>query len=85
LDSNRRPSHGQALTIRNFMKPYLATTATVFGLITVAHIARVFVEGAHLAADPIYILLTIAAAALCGWGWMLFCRLSRPRSRVGDS
>ena len=53
------------------MKPYLITTGTVFGLITLAHIGRVIAEGPHLATDPLFVLLTIAAAALCVWGWYL--------------
>jgi hypothetical protein len=59
------------------MKPYLITTGTVFGLIVIAHIWRVFLEP-RLATDPWYILLTIAAAALSGWAWRLLRRLPRP-------
>jgi hypothetical protein len=43
------------------MKAYLITTGTVFGLIVLAHLWRVFEEGAHLARDPVFILLTVAA------------------------
>ena len=57
------------------MKAYLITTGTVFGLITLAHIWRVFAEGPHLATDPVFVLLTVAAAALCLWAWRLL-RLS---------
>jgi hypothetical protein len=60
------------------MKAYLIITGTVFGLITLAHIARVFAEWPHLATNPVFILLTIAAAALCIWGWRLFWLSSRP-------
>jgi len=60
------------------MKAYLITTGTVFGLITVAHIWRILEEGWHLAKDPVYLLLTIAAAGLSGWAWRLLSRLSRP-------
>ncbi len=60
------------------MKAYLVTTGTVFGLITLAHIWRVYVEGPRLAKEPVFILLTIAAAALCCWAWRLFARSSRP-------
>jgi hypothetical protein len=59
------------------MKPYLITTGTVFGLITMAHVWRMFVEGKRLAADPFFLLLTAAAAALCLWA----CRLLRLGSR----
>jgi hypothetical protein len=55
------------------MKAYLITTGVVFGLITVAHICRMFAEGLHVATNPLFVLLTIAAAALCFWA----CRLLR--------
>jgi hypothetical protein len=53
------------------MKAYLITTGTVFGLITLAHIWRVLAEGSHLTTDPVFLLLTFAAAALCWWAWRL--------------
>ena len=59
------------------MKAYLITTGTVFGLITLAHIWRVLAEGSHLATDPVFLLLTVAAAALCFWAWSLLKRSSR--------
>lgn len=49
------------------MKAYVVTTGVVFGLIVVAHVWRVLVEGPALARDPVYILLTLAALALCLW------------------
>lgn len=58
------------------MKAYLITTGTVFGLITLAHIWRAWAEGPHLATDPVFVLLTIAAAALCVWAWRLLRRSS---------
>jgi hypothetical protein len=57
------------------MKTYVMTTGLLFGLLTVAHVWRVFEEGARLATDPWYVLITIAAAALCLWAWRLL-RLS---------
>jgi hypothetical protein len=53
------------------VKAYLITTGSLFGLLTVAHIWRAFEEGRHLATDPWYILITIAAAALSFWAWRL--------------
>jgi hypothetical protein len=58
------------------MKVYVMTTGVIFGLITLAHLLRIFMEGPHLARDPVYILLTVAAAGLCLWAWRLL-RLSR--------
>jgi hypothetical protein len=60
------------------MRAYVMTTGVLFGLIAVAHVWRVFEEGAGLAADPFFILLTVAAAALCLWAW----RLIRVSTRV---
>jgi hypothetical protein len=58
------------------MKAYVVTTGTVFGLLTLAHIARIFAEGLHLA-NPWFVLITVAAAALCMWA----CRLLAVSSR----
>ena len=57
------------------MKAYLMTTGTLFGLLTLVHLWRVIEEGPHLATDPWYVLITVAAAGLCFWAWRLF-RLS---------
>ena len=59
------------------MKAYLVTTGTVFGLITVAHLVRMFVEWPHPATEPLYVLLTVASGGLCVWAWLLFRRLAR--------
>lgn len=59
------------------MKAYLITTGTLFGLIVLAHIWRVFSESWHLATDPFFVLLTIAAAALSFWAFHLLNRSRR--------
>lgn len=51
------------------MKAYVITTGVVFGLIVLAHVWRVLVEGPALARDPVYILLSVAAGALSLWAW----------------
>jgi hypothetical protein len=53
------------------MKAYLLTTGTVFALVTVAHIWRVFAESTQLARDPWFVLLTIVTAGLSIWAWRL--------------
>jgi tellurite resistance protein TehA-like permease len=53
------------------MTAYLITTGTVFGLITLAHIWRIAQEGSRLLTEPGYLLLTIAAAGLSAWAWVL--------------
>ena len=59
------------------MKAYLLTTGSVFGLIVVAHIWRAFVEGTRVITDPVFILLTILAAALSIRAWRLLGRPER--------
>jgi hypothetical protein len=61
----------------NHMKPYVITTGTVFGLLTVAHIWRGIEEGPQLATEPWYVLITVAAAALCLWALRLLWRWPR--------
>jgi hypothetical protein len=49
------------------MRAYLWTTGVLFGLVTVAHIARVISESHALARDPYYVALTALAAGMCLW------------------
>jgi len=58
------------------MKAYVMTTGAVFALLTLAHLLRIILEGPHLAREPLYVLITIAAAGLCIWAWRLL-RLSK--------
>jgi hypothetical protein len=53
------------------MKPFLVTAGTVFGLIVIAHIARVVAEP-RMAGDLWFWVLTVIAAALSAWAWRLF-------------
>jgi hypothetical protein len=58
------------------MKAYLATTATLFSLIAVLHAWRMVQERASLAADPWFLIITLIAAVLAGWGITLLRRSS---------
>jgi hypothetical protein len=60
------------------MKAYLMTTGVVFGLITLAHIVRMVMEGPHLFREPLFIVLTLIAAGLSVWAWSLLRVASRP-------
>jgi hypothetical protein len=62
------------------MKAYIKTTGAVFGLLTVAHAWRIFVEGLHVARDPWFLVTTVAAVALCVWAWRLL-RVSQQLAR----
>jgi hypothetical protein len=59
------------------MKAYLVTTSTIFLLILVAHVLRVFAEGPRTFTDPWFLGMTLLAAGLCAWGWRLLLRLPR--------
>jgi hypothetical protein len=50
------------------MTGYIRTTGVLFALITAAHVLRMIAEP-HLATDPWYLLLTLAAAAFSVWAW----------------
>lgn len=56
------------------MKAYLVITATLFALIAVLHVWRVFEERDSLARDPWFLIITIIAAALSGWAISLLRR-----------
>jgi hypothetical protein len=66
-----------SITVGDSMKAYIMTTGAVFGLLVVAHIWRIIEEGPALAKDPWYIVITIAAAALCLWSWRLLRLIPR--------
>jgi len=53
------------------MKAFLATVGTVFGLVVVAHLARI-AEEPDMAREPWFWLITVIAAALSVWAWRLF-------------
>ena len=58
------------------MKAYVITTCMIFGLITVAHVWRGFVE-TNLVKEPWYIITTLLGAALSIWGARLWQRWPR--------
>jgi hypothetical protein len=60
------------------MKAYLMTTGVVFGLITLLHIWRITFEP-YLVKEPLFVVLTLAAAGLSAWAWRLVKLSSRSR------
>jgi hypothetical protein len=60
------------------VKIYVLITGILFGAITIVHVWRAVAEGRALATNPWYILITVAAAALCIWAWRLLRRPDRP-------
>ncbi len=57
------------------MKAYLITTGLIFALIVIAHVMRIAAEGARVARDPWFILLTALAAGLSVWAWRILAGL----------
>ena len=53
------------------VRAFLLVVGTVFGLIVVAHIARMVDEPARFT-DPWFWLLTVLAATLSAWAFYLF-------------
>ena len=58
------------------MKAFLIVVGIVFGLIVVAHIARIVAEPA-MGKDPWFLALTVVAGVLSGWAWVLVWRARR--------
>ena len=56
------------------MRVYTITSGIIFGLITVAHLLRIAAEGRHLAAEPLFLVLTLLSASLCAWALALVVR-----------
>ncbi len=59
------------------MRVYVATTAIIFGLLTVAHVVRAFQE-THLAREPWFWLVTVVPGALAVWAVRLLRTTARP-------
>jgi hypothetical protein len=49
------------------MKAYIVTTGAAFGLLALAHIARIFKEGAHLVTEPLFLVTTVGSVGVCAW------------------
>ena len=63
------------------MKAYILTTGGLFGLIVLAHLARMIKEGTETLREPLFVAMTILAIGLCVWAWRLFRSMSSPRAR----
>jgi hypothetical protein len=50
------------------MRAYILTSGSIFALILVAHVLRIFQEP-HVLREPFWILLTLAAAGLAFWAF----------------
>jgi hypothetical protein len=59
------------------MKTYVAVTGTVFALLALAHLWRLYEEGAGPTRTPFFVVITVLAAGFAVWAWRLV--------RKGDS
>lgn len=57
------------------MKAYIITSGAIFALITIAHIAHIAIE-THVLREPFFLLLTLLAAALSIWAFVVLRRVS---------
>lgn len=64
------------------MKAYLTVTAALFGLLAIVHLWRAIQESSHLASDPWFLIITVIAGLLAGWGFRLLAvQRRRPGAR----
>lgn len=63
------------------MKAYVLVTGAAFGLLVIAHIARIFLEGAQVAREPVFAATTIAALGMTIWSWRIYKQLPAQGSR----
>jgi hypothetical protein len=54
------------------MKAYVGVTGAVFGLLALAHIARLFAEGTHPLTEPFFLVTTGLSIGACVWAIALF-------------
>lgn len=58
------------------MRAYIIVTIVVFALIVLAHVARLFAEGAGVLSQPVFVVTSIMSIALTAWGISLLVRKS---------
>lgn len=59
------------------MKSYIVMTGGAFGLLALAHVARMHEEGAHLIREPVFLLTTVGSVSVCVWAIVLLKKLRR--------
>jgi hypothetical protein len=56
------------------MRAYVLTTGILFALLTVAHLWRIAAESRRLATEPDFVIITLAAAGMSLWAFLLVRR-----------
>jgi hypothetical protein len=59
------------------MKAFIATAGVAFGLLFLAHVARIFAEGTHLLTQAIFLATTVGSAGACIWAIIILKRGTR--------
>ena len=57
------------------MRAYVATSGVVFGLVVIAHIARLVVEGPRALHSPVFIVASFLAVGMLVWSVLVYLRL----------
>lgn len=66
------------------MKLYILITGFSFALLALAHVARVALEGWHVAASPVFVITTLASLAMCIWAIYLYRRQGSGSKQPGQ-
>jgi hypothetical protein len=63
------------------MRTFVATAGSLFGLIFIAHVLRLAMEGLGPLSDPVFILTSIASIGLFAWAAILLSSSRASRSQ----
>jgi hypothetical protein len=61
------------------VRAYVIITGALFGLLTIAHVVRIFAENGRLATEPFFVLITLLTAGLCLWALRLVLQSHKAR------
>jgi uncharacterized membrane protein len=59
------------------MKLYVAVTGTAFLLLFLTHVARVVVEGWHLATGVMFVATSVGSLTISVWAFLMYRQLRR--------
>ena len=54
------------------MRSYIITSGFLFALLVVVHALRVVAEGVAVVGNPVFVVSTLASAAMSVWAWFAF-------------
>lgn len=59
------------------MRAYVVATGVLFGLIVIAHIARLVAEGTDAFRSPVFVVASLLAIGMVAWSVLVLLRLRR--------